>query len=153
MLMYCAHNAVIHLILSLESGKAQLPELLAPGHRPPSPAELVNQSFDLLLCSYFEQITSFDNTNNHNSNINLGTRNYSQPAQAVIMGMGFSNLDAADMRAACQVKTIPWLRPDTTKPAPSLGPEYGKAMAERIKNRLKELMQQGKMGQDGVFWY
>ena len=46
-----------------------------------------------------------------------------------------------------------WLRPDMDKPAPPLGPEYGKAMVGRIKERMEELSRDGKLDGDDVFWY
>jgi len=54
-----------------------------------------------------------------------------------------------------KVKKVPWLRPDTSKPAPPLGPEYGKALVVRIKELMADLQKQGKLdgGEDGVYWY
>ena len=57
------------------------------------------------------------------------------------------------MKASAGIRPIPWLRPDTTKPAPPLGPEYGKALVARVKELLARLEQEGKMGEEIVRWY
>jgi hypothetical protein len=59
------------------------------------------------------------------------------------------------MREACKGSGngVPWLRLDLSKPAPPLGPAYGKALVERIKVVMKELEEVGKMGRDGVYFY
>lgn len=55
--------------------------------------------------------------------------------------------------AAKGIKPVPWLRPDLSKPAPLLGPEYGKAMVERIKVTVKELKEKGTRSEDAVVYY
>lgn len=50
-------------------------------------------------------------------------------------------------------KPVPWLRPDLAKPAPPLGPEYGKALVARIKVLLAELQANGEMNEAKVQWY
>ncbi|OZJ02276.1 hypothetical protein BZG36_05161 [Bifiguratus adelaidae] len=114
---------VIHLILTPDAGKAQIPALLRGETDVPSDSA-------------------------------LGSKNYSKPPAAVVTGAGYDGQAVEEMRAACkETKPVPWLRPDTTKPAPPLGPEYGKALVERIKITMKELAEQGKMNEDVVVWY
>jgi hypothetical protein len=50
-------------------------------------------------------------------------------------------------------KPVPWLRPDLTKPAPPLGPEYGKALVGRVKVLLADLQASGGMNEAKVQWY
>jgi hypothetical protein len=70
------------------------------------------------------------------------------------MGGGYSDEEIEEIRkASAGIKNIPWLRPDTNKPAPPLGPEYGKAMVARIKKMVKDLHKKEKMAQDAVVWY
>lgn len=57
------------------------------------------------------------------------------------------------MKAAAGLHPVPWLRPDLSKPAPPLGPEYGKALVGRIKVLFKELDKDGKLVEEKVFWY
>lgn len=57
------------------------------------------------------------------------------------------------MKAATGIHPVPWLRPDLSKPAPPLGPEYGKALVARIKKLVPELEKEGKMLEEKVVWY
>ncbi|KAL8722227.1 MAG: hypothetical protein Q9181_007537, partial [Wetmoreana brouardii] len=110
---------VIHLILSTSAGKAEIPSLLR-GEVPPA-----------------------------NDADNLGIKNYSEAPTAVILGGGYEDSHVAEMRQACQDDSkIPWLRPDLSKPAPPLGPEYGKARVQRVKSCLSNLEEGGKMNED-----
>lgn len=85
---------------------------------------------------------------------NLGTRNYTKPPAAVLLGAGYQDADVAAMREACRDDSrVPWLRPDLSKPAPPLGPEYGKAMVQRVKSCLEELRRDGKIDGDGVHFF
>lgn len=114
---------VVHLILTPEAGKSQIPLLLKGEKEVPSDSE-------------------------------LGSKNYEQPPVAVLLGAGYDDEAIEQMREAAKgTKNVPWLRPDTTKPAPPLGPEYGKALVARIKETIKELGEQGKMDEDAVVWY
>ena len=84
----------------------------------------------------------------------LGSKNYSKPAIAVVTGAGYDDAAVAEMREACKgTRHVPWLRPDLEKPAPPLGPGYGEAMVERVKVCLKELAADGKLGEDRVYFY
>ncbi|KAE8385359.1 hypothetical protein BDV23DRAFT_188318 [Aspergillus alliaceus] len=74
---------------------------------------------------------------------------------AVILGGGYTQTDLEEIRAASQgegAKTVAWVKVDPTKSPPSLpvGPEYGRAVAKRTKDRLDELVRSGKMNRDEV---
>jgi hypothetical protein len=57
------------------------------------------------------------------------------------------------MRDACKGESnVPWLRLDVSA-LPPHGPRFGAAMAEKVKDRLGELVKDGKMNQDGVYFY
>lgn len=115
---------VIHMILSPADGKREIPALLR-GDAPPT-----------------------DRKNN------LGTQNYSKKAAAVILGGAFGDADIAAMREACRGDSkAPWLRLDLSKPTPPVGPEYGKAMVQRVKSCLKQLEIDGKLDGDSIYFY
>ncbi len=84
----------------------------------------------------------------------LGSKDYSKLPIAIILGGGYDDagIDLM-MKASAGIKPIPWLRPDLTKPAPPLGPEYGKALVARIKELLAYLDKEGKMNEEKVHWY
>lgn len=109
--------------MSPEEGKVAIPAILR-GEAPPNPSN------------------------------DLGSKNYSRPPVAVLTGAGYDEQGVEVMRTAAKgLKPRPWLRPDTTKPAPPLGPEYVKALVERIKVTLKELAEKGEMNEDKIVWY
>lgn len=84
----------------------------------------------------------------------LGSKDYSRRPAAVILGGAFTDEAAGIMmREARDVHPVPWLRVDASKPAPPLGPEYGKALVARIKKLIPQLERDGKMSQADVFWY
>ena len=83
---------------------------------------------------------------------NVGSQDYSKTPAAVVAGAGYDDDMIKEIRAAARAN-VPWLRPDTSKPTPPLGPEYGKAMVERVKVRMKELKDNGKLNADGTYWY
>ncbi|KAI0512912.1 hypothetical protein F5B22DRAFT_637499 [Xylaria bambusicola] len=88
------------------------------------------------------------------SDSRLGSKDYSKPPVAVILGAAFDDGDTAVMmEAAAGIKPIPWLRPDLTKATPPVGPEYGKALVARIKVLLAQLEKEGKMNEETVQWY
>ncbi|KAF2867544.1 hypothetical protein BDV95DRAFT_582356 [Massariosphaeria phaeospora] len=115
---------VIHFVLTPEGGKAQIPTILSG-----------------------QKDVTTDST--------LGTKNYEQTPVAILIGAGYDDQALDEMRAAAKdAKAVPWLRPDVTKPAPPLGPEYGKALVARIKETIKDLSEQGKLENNGdVVWY
>lgn len=84
----------------------------------------------------------------------LGSKDYSQKPVAVILGGAYTDADTeAMMTAAAGIHPVPWLRPDRGKPAPPLGPEYGKALVARIKTLLSELEKEDRMKEEQVVWY
>ncbi|KAI1322181.1 hypothetical protein F5Y16DRAFT_404750 [Xylariaceae sp. FL0255] len=88
------------------------------------------------------------------SDTELGTKDYSRPPVAVILGAGYSDDDVADiMKTAGGIRPMPWLQCDTTKPTPPLGPEYGKTLVMRVKELLGKLKAEGKMDEEAVRWY
>jgi hypothetical protein len=52
-------------------------------------------------------------------------------------------------------RRIPWLRVDSTLPHPPLGPEYAKAVVERVKAMLAKLEEEGKFDveDDSVYMF
>ncbi|KAI0153127.1 hypothetical protein GGR57DRAFT_157009 [Xylariaceae sp. FL1272] len=70
------------------------------------------------------------------SDSELGSKEYNRPPIAIILGGGYDDKAAeAMMEASKGIKPIPWLRPDVSKIAPPLGPEYDKAIVRREKER------------------
>ncbi|KAH8162494.1 hypothetical protein CIB48_g5742 [Xylaria polymorpha] len=114
---------IIHFVLTPGAGAIQIPAILKGDQSPPSDSA-------------------------------LGSKDYSTPPVAVIIGGGYDDagIDMI-MKAAAGIRPIPWLRPDLTKPAPPLGPEYGKALVARIKELLVQLSKDGKMDEEKVHWY
>ncbi|KAK9492395.1 hypothetical protein V1508DRAFT_397941 [Lipomyces doorenjongii] len=101
-----------------------------------------------------EQIPSLLRGENPRELDNIGTKNYSRTAIAVITGGGYDDTAVVEMREAAKGRSnVPWLRPDLTKPRPPLGPGYGEALAERVKATLKELTREGKLNEDAVIYY
>lgn len=87
---------VIHVILSTSAGVSDIPKLLAG--KTPSTQDAGN----------------------------IGTQNYAQAPQAVVLGGGYDDEAVKTIRAACDSdgsgeKGIPWLRPDSSIPVPPLG--------------------------------
>jgi hypothetical protein len=114
---------VVHFIMSTEAGKAQIPAILNGEQSVPS-------------------------------NSDLGSKNYSTPPICVILGGGYdADATAEMMEAAKDAKAVAWLRPDMDKPAPPLGPEYGKALVARIKELVPELQSDGRINGAKVFFY
>lgn len=114
---------VIHFVLTPETGTQQIPAVLR-GETPPS------------------------------SDSDLGTKDYSHRPVAVILGAGYDDADTkVMMEASAGIHPIPWLRPDVSIPAPPLGPEYGRALVNRIKEKLATLEKEGTMSQEVVVWY
>lgn len=113
---------VVHVILSPEAGKVQIPLLLRGDKTFPS---------------------GFD----------LGSKNYEVLPAAILLGAAYDDEAVKEMReAAKDTKSVPWIRTDTTKPAPPLGPEYGRALVVRIKETVKELQENKRMDEDAVVW-
>jgi hypothetical protein len=122
---------VVHVILSPQAGVTDIPLLLSSS-APSAP----------------------DSSQPEAAGATLGTGNHSQAPAAVVLGAGYDDAMVEEMMAACKSsKQVPWLRPDTTKPAPPLGPAYGKALVERVKVELKRLADEGKLDSGDVVWY
>ncbi|KAJ5151889.1 hypothetical protein N7492_010184 [Penicillium capsulatum] len=84
----------------------------------------------------------------------LGTRDYGRKVEAIILGGGYDDEAIQQLRtAAGSLSTVPWLRADTTKPTPPLGPAYGECLVARIKETVKKLQAGGEMEKDAVVWY
>lgn len=87
----------------------------------------------------------------------IGSGNLASGVKAVVLGGGYDDdgVIAAMREAASKAANIPWVRQDTSKPTPPLGPEYGKAMVGRVREALGELQASGKLdgNEGGVFWY
>ncbi|PLB50034.1 hypothetical protein P170DRAFT_508284 [Aspergillus steynii IBT 23096] len=114
---------VVHFILTPEAGVEQIPALLR-GEK---------------------QVTSTSS---------LGSHNYERGINAIILGAGYDDQAAQVLRDAARgLKPVPWLRPDTSKPAPPLGPEYGKALVARIKETFVQLRKRGGLDGDAVVYY
>ncbi|KAI0450383.1 hypothetical protein F5B21DRAFT_508224 [Xylaria acuta] len=114
---------VIHFVMTPESGAVQVPAILK-GSQPPS------------------------------SDSALGSKDYSRPPVAVILGGGFDDADFGVIRKAAEgIKPLPWLRADLAKPAPPVGPEYGKAIVVRVKELLSRLEKEGQMNEDKIHLY
>lgn len=113
----------MHFVMTPEDGASQIPAILR-GENPPAPKS------------------------------ELGTKDYSTAPVAVILGGGYDDAGVEQMmKASVGTKPVPWLRPDLTKPAPPLGPEYGKALVARIKELLAQLEKEGKLDEEKVHWY
>ncbi|KOC12939.1 hypothetical protein AFLA70_9g007031 [Aspergillus flavus AF70] len=74
---------------------------------------------------------------------------------AIIMGGGYTQTDLQEIRAASQgpdTKPVAWLKVDPAKTPSSIpvGPEYGRAVAKRTKDRLDELVRNGGIDRDEV---
>ncbi|GKT47180.1 uncharacterized protein ColSpa_07361 [Colletotrichum spaethianum] len=125
---------VIHFITSPASGAVILPALLA-AQPPPS----------------------------HPETSTIGSGNYAAAPRVVVLGGAFDEAATAVLQTAvaharaqsADVRTVPWLRQDSSKPAPPIGPEYGQAMVVRVKEALARLEGEGKL--DGSYggdeWY
>ncbi|KAK2731036.1 hypothetical protein FQN55_005168 [Onygenales sp. PD_40] len=126
---------VIHVILSLASGKTELPLLL----------NVPNTDSTTIPCES-----------------NIGSRNYSEAPFAVVIGGGYDDEAVAELEEACKAElanmtgkaTIPWLRVDKTKPAPPPGgPEYGNAVAGRTKECLLRLKEDSEGRNERIVWF
>ena len=89
----------------------------------------------------------------------LGTQHFKRSPVAVLVGGGYNNEMLQAMRGAClEVSKVPWLHHDWQTHAAQGGPNvigagYVESVIERVKTRLRELHEGGKMGMDGVHKY
>lgn len=86
----------------------------------------------------------------------IGTSNWSTPPKAIVFGGAFGESDIAELRALVAnvdgTRRIPWVYVDGPKPRPPVaGNEVGFAafMAQRFKEGLNKLKEQGKFDRDG----
>ncbi|OLN87223.1 hypothetical protein CCHL11_03602 [Colletotrichum chlorophyti] len=125
-----AARKVVHFITTPVSGAVILPALLS-NQPPPS----------------------------HPDSSAIGSGNYATPPRAVILGGAFDDATTEVLRKAVAetqgAREVPWLSQDSSKPAPPLGPEYGKAMVARVKEALTRLEGEGKLdgSYGGAEWY
>ena len=79
----------------------------------------------------------------------------SKKASAVVAGGGYDDAAIKEMRAAVTQggKDVPWLRADTSESMPPVGPEYGKKMVLRVKEKLDEVFGKGRGVDGGIYWY
>ncbi|GKU07050.1 hypothetical protein FLAG1_09883 [Fusarium langsethiae] len=112
---------VVHFILPGESGKVIIPELLR-GNPPPS----------------------------HPDTSAIGSGNYAQVPEAVVLGGAFEDNDIEALRDAVKAvdgaRGVAWVRQDTTQPAPPVtSPEYPKLMTRRTKESIIQLHKNTKL--------
>lgn len=84
-----------------------------------------------------------------NEESSLGSKIYSQPPRAIILGGGYSDDDLAKLQDAATSSSgavrVPWLKADLekTKRGPEPGtPEYSQLVALRVKETLGDLLKQ-----------
>lgn len=91
------------------------------------------------------------------SSFELDSKDFSSPPFAVITGAAYDQATISTMMAAAAAqdgsRPVPWLCADTTKPAPPMGPEYGKAMVQRAKECLSRLRNVDGIKESKVVWY
>jgi hypothetical protein len=88
----------------------------------------------------------------------LGTGNWTTPPVAALFGGAFGDADIELLRKRVAdagvdvggaMRRIPWVRVDSRKPAPPIGPEYARAVALRMKEGLDKLHAEGKLSEEG----
>jgi hypothetical protein len=115
---------VIHALFGAETAVKELPLLLQGQVPPPSETE------------------------------QYGTRNYSKVAGAIIAGIAYDDEAWEKMRGSGKgISKVPWLRPDMSLPRPPFGPGYGEHMVARVKIVLSKLKKEGKMNEDGTYYF
>ena len=73
---------------------------------------------------------------------------------AVCIGGVYTDAEIDAMHQACQgISSVPWLRMDHTVPKPPVGPGYAEHVVKRIKSCMDKIEQEGKSGQDGMWFY
>jgi hypothetical protein len=86
----------------------------------------------------------------------IGSGNIASIARAVVLGGAYED---ETIRESCVkvsgARNVPWLKQDKTKPTPPLGPSYGEAMVQRVREAIHQLEKEGKLdGNDGgVYFY
>lgn len=73
---------------------------------------------------------------------------------AVFIGGVYTDAEIDAMHQACQgISSVPWLRMDHAVPKPPVGPGYAEHVVKRIKSCMDRIEQEGKLGQDGMWFY
>ncbi|ORY57755.1 uncharacterized protein BCR38DRAFT_413671 [Pseudomassariella vexata] len=87
-----------------------------------------------------------------NSSDNIGSRNYAVASKAVVVGAMY---DDAWVENLAKEVDVPVLRPERLVGNPTGPPDAAavQAVAKRVKEGLQKLVDEGKLGQAGVFWY
>lgn len=123
--------AVIHHLTDMEALATELPLLLS-GRKPTQP-----------------------------SSGNVGSKDYSRPAEAVVTGGAITISMVEDLRNKCQgTLEVPWMtqglteheRNDKFTKAPD-PVKYAPIVAKRMKEAMRRVKEEGKWGQDGVYVY
>lgn len=98
------------------------------------------------------------------SDFGIGTRDYSKPPQAIVLGLGYTNEVVHRFREACKdaLYGMPWLTGGydnaefeemmKTSPLP-VAEKYGPITAGKVKAVLQGLLAEGKGGKDGVYYW
>lgn len=154
--------------------KGTCQQTTSPPRPPPTPAKSYQSFFPSSINVYlsFPQSTVIHNVTSSASGVieipfvlkgqappagdepNRGTQNYSKPAVAIFTGAVYGDAEIEEMREACQgSSTVPWLRMDMSTPRPPLGPGYAEHVVERIKACMKRIEAEGKLREDGVWFY
>jgi hypothetical protein len=87
----------------------------------------------------------------------LGSGDWTVPPRAFLLGGAYTDEDIQRLKELLEgtlgVRSIPWLRVDSSKPSPPIGPEYAVAVVARFKEVLKKLEAEGKLNEDdgGVY--
>ncbi|KAL0941234.1 uncharacterized protein CTRU02_203997 [Colletotrichum truncatum] len=121
---------VIHFVQSPDSGAAIIPAILS-GKTPPS----------------------------HPDSSSIGTGNYTVPPRAVVLGSLFDEAGFTTIKNAVladpAAKNILWLRNDTSKPGPPIGPGYPESVIARVREAMARLEKEGKLDGEyaGEEWY
>jgi hypothetical protein len=73
---------------------------------------------------------------------------------AIFAGAAYGDAEIEEMREACKGhSSVPWLRMNLSLPRPPLGPEYAPHVVARIKACMKSIEAEGKLNEDGVWFY
>ena len=87
----------------------------------------------------------------------LGTQNFSRPPAAIILGSAYDSGQVSSMQEACKdcSHKVPWLcHGSDPEGGPRISdPGYGETVVKRVKAKLRELRDAGRMNEDGVQFY
>ena len=88
----------------------------------------------------------------------VGTKNFSKPPKAVLMGKKYTHQEIEEIRKACSGVEVSWITSGTEEKKPKFGisipnPKAALADAEEIKIKLQQLKTEGKLGTSEEFHY